>query len=249
MLDLDALFRQVLQHRRDDMPRIAYANALGTDPRGEFIKVQIALAGGRERVGKQYYDSRRGRELLQAHGAEWAAGVKPFVENYTFRRGFVERIVTSARRFVDNAETLLKRAPLLDLVLRDSAKAARELFACPQLEGLRSLNLADSTLGDEDAIRLAQSPYLSDLRWLNLSGNRIGRAGMEAIAASNRLPALKWIDLSYNAAPDPTPQPAEEYGMVHGEQITDFGKELRRRFPDLEWLKGPGLVDPDYKMY
>lgn len=241
MADLDALFRQILANRRDDAPRVAYADALGDVPRAEFIKVQIALAGGRALVGREYYDSRRERALLQGHGREWAADVAPLLESYVFRRGFIEYIVASGAAFLRHAETLFSKAPILDVGLRDVPAG---LFNCRRLDGLRSLNLGNAGVTDADVDRLVASPYLRDLRWLELSANRITDKGMEALVASDNLPALQWVGLAYNPGDDPTPQPITEGSRVHGSERSSLTDALIAKYGERTWLRGPGMHTP-----
>lgn len=241
--------RRILAARRDDEPRIAYAEALGADPRGEFIKVQLALAGASTRVGVQYASRTRERALLEAHRKTWAAAVKPLVEAFAFRRGFVEWIVSDVPRFLKNGDAIVAKEPILDVVLTKGKGSIAALAAFPAVKGLRSLSLAHQELTDADAKALAGSALLADLRWLDLSGNRLGEAGFEAIAASPHLRGLRWVGFAHNPAPDPTPQPMEDHGAVHGESITSFGEALRTRYPGREWLLGPGLVKPDPWIY
>ncbi len=248
MSTLDALFQEVLRSPRDDAPRLAYADALGDDPRAEFIRVQVALAGGSHLVDKAYYSARRERALLQAHLAAWKADLAPLVENLAFRRGFVEYVVSDAARFLEHGEAIRARALLLDLVLRGPHRVAAALFASPLLRGLRSLSLANDALDDDDVARLVASPHLAELRWLDLSGNQISARGMEALAAAESLPALQWLGLAHNAAEDPTPQPMLEGDRLHGSTISPLGASLRARF-DRAWLRDPGAMRPDFRAF
>jgi uncharacterized protein (TIGR02996 family) len=238
---LAALLRDVVARRRDDAPRLAYADALGDDPRAEFIRLQVARrspGGG----------SPRERALWRAHHREWEADVAPLVESAAFARGFVEWIVLTGAQWVAHADLLLRRAPILDVVLR--APVPNEAFNLPQLEGLRSLNLAHTGLGDDVVRALAASTRLSQLRWLDLSGNRIGEAGMEALAASERLPALRWVGLAHNPGEDPTPRGIDDEGggLLAVEQGA-LGRRLlaAHRRP---WLERPGPTGgPDFRSF
>lgn len=248
MSALDDLFQDILRSPRDDAPRLAYADALGDDPRADFIRVQIALAGGSHLVGKAYDSARRERALMQAHLAEWKVELAPLVENLAFRRGFVEYVVCDAARFLAHGEALHARAPVLDVVLRSPHRVAAALFASPLLRGLRSLSLANDALDDDDVARLVASPHLADLRWLDLSGNQITTRGMEALAAAETLPALQWLGLAHNTTEDPTPQPMLEGERLHGSTISPLGASLRARF-DRAWLRDPGAIRPDFRTF
>jgi hypothetical protein len=245
MADLAALLAAA--DRRANPPRVAYADALGTDPRADFIKVQVALAGGILLVGQQYYSSTRERELYARYAKTWAAPIQPMVKGWLFRRGFIERVTIAGPGFVRHAEALFAREPILDLVIEGAEGSIREVVGSRWMRGVRPISLVGQGLDDDDARAIADSPHLADLRWLDLSVNRIGEPGFEALAASERLPELRWLGLSGNAAPSPTPEPIEEGERVHGENITALGERFRQRYPGRRWLEGPGAVKPDPK--
>lgn len=239
------LLSQILADRRDDELRLAYADTLGADPRAEFIRVQLALAGVILRVGKSFHSRARERELLRAHQRAWRAPVAPYVESCFFRRGFVEYIVLGTDGFLAGGAAMLASEPILDLCLRPGRGSLRELLDSPLLLGMRSLSLVGHGLDDDDARALAECPHLTELRWLDLRANQLGEAGFEALAASSRLRELRWLDLGANVAADPTPQQMAEGEYVHGEALTPFGEALRARYPGLRWMEGPAAIAPD----
>lgn len=219
--------RAVLERPLDDAPRLAYAAALGDDPRAELIRIQLQ--------GRGYGCTPRERELLIAHCERWLAPVAPLVSVAGLARGFVQYASMTADQWVRNASALLALAPILDLHLTDVA-GRPEVFAVPELARLRSLDLAHNRLGDAEALALAASPQVRGLRWLDLSSNRIDRAGLDAIAASPNLPVLQWLGFSHNTAPDPVPFPYLDGGQVQGIEVPAIHAELVGKVGLKPWL-------------
>lgn len=198
--------RAVLDNPLDDRPRLAFADALGDDPRAEHIRLQVRrrYAGG---------CTPRERALWLANREAWLAPVKPLVEVAGFARGFVEHASMSAEQWLKNAAALLALAPIIDLHLTGAAGRA-EIYAVPELRRMRSLSLAHNQLSDADAETLAASAHVRGLKWLDLTNNRIGRSGLDAIAASPNLPALRWLGFAHNAVEDPVSYPAMDGSVV-----------------------------------
>src|SRR4051812_47076638 len=88
----DAFLQAIIENPDDDTPRLVYADYLDErgDPRGEFIRVQIALARLPDDHPRREGLEARERGLLKTHEEEWAGRLKGLVGNYWFRRGFVE---------------------------------------------------------------------------------------------------------------------------------------------------------------
>ncbi len=130
-LDEAALLRTIVERAFDDAPRLVYADWLdenGDPDRAEFIRVQCELAETADEHGDRFWDGqlsdgpesyrhrkalrRRQRELLDAHGVEWARPIAEAVGakkwgyggptcgptdrlakvNWEFCRGFVESV-------------------------------------------------------------------------------------------------------------------------------------------------------------
>src|SRR5262249_35180522 len=126
-----AFLQAIVEDPEDDVARLACADWLleQDDPalqaRGEFIQVQMRLAGREEHglaargraavLGHQAHAwelAEREKALLAAHGAAWAAPVAPYVSKYHFRRGFIEQVDLEAERFVGSAVALFSQAPI-----------------------------------------------------------------------------------------------------------------------------------------
>jgi uncharacterized protein (TIGR02996 family) len=117
---------------------------------------------------------------------------------FRVRRGFVEGIevwgTAAARRFAERAEEVFALAPLLHLRFRSGIErghtpdnevlfepielpALRTLLARPELRRLRSLDLCDHGLRDEDGWALLASPNLQPPTRLFVAGNGFGQIG------------------------------------------------------------------------
>ncbi len=220
--------RAVLLTPLDDAPRLAYADALGTDPRAELIRIQLN--------NRSSQPTPRERELLIAYRAEWLAPVAPLVKTAGLARGFVQVVSMTADQWLRNASVLLSLAPVLDLYLTGVA-GRPEVFAVPELARLRSLDLSHNGLSDADASALAASAHVGGLRWLNLTNNQIGRPGLDALALSANLSALRWLGFAHNAAPDPVPMPQLDYGVVGFVDVPPIHAELIARVGPKPWLE------------
>jgi uncharacterized protein (TIGR02996 family) len=81
-------------------------------------------------------------------------------------------------------------------------EGVRILTECPQLAGLRYLNLSGRSLGDEDASRLAACPHLAGLTALLLGNYAITDAGLTALAESPYLGRLVYLDVDHSQVQD-----------------------------------------------
>lgn len=193
----DAL-AEVVAAPEDDVPRMAYADLLVAqgDPRGEFIRVQCALANGdveylektelRERVG----------QLLSAHGAAWLSDVgldsKTPVE---WRRGFVDTVTLAGEDFAGElGESLLAREPVRHAKLKiGSIKVARLVASAPH--GARLLSLqALGSLSDSAVIALLEGPW-DALRGLNL-GASVTAYSLPRVLQCERLSSLERLSIT-----------------------------------------------------
>jgi uncharacterized protein (TIGR02996 family) len=203
----------ILEHPDDDTPRLAYADWLEErgDPRGEFIRVQCALArlagpvddwvAWAEVALRRRELERRQRQLLAEHGRAWAAPVEGLVSGYEFRRGFVEGITAGYREFAGRAAQLFRLAPIRRVRLVLPMSEVSSLAACPYLARLRALDLTGNRFGDHGLSLLLASPHLQGLTALVLRDTGLTGAGALALAKSPALARLESLDLARNHVP------------------------------------------------
>lgn len=250
-----ALFQAVLDHPAEDAPRLAFAalcDAEG-DPYGAFIRAQLArtheLRHGSDAEAWRFYEE--AEQIKSEHRtAAWTNGVERYVKSCWFIRGFVEEVVVDARRYLDHADEIYRRAPVRHLVLSEVGDLVTEIARDPHLAQLASLSL-DNTyrkhpIGDAGLAAIASSPHLCKLQVLNVSLQDIGMAGLEALCASKALPALIYVNLVSNRFEDPV----EGFGVdwMTGRIVPDgiylppFGREVEAKFGELAWLHAPSRL-------
>lgn len=152
MTEQEAFIAAICENPKDVFPRGQYADWLEErgDPRGEFIRVQCeiddyaspkygvivcegkgppARAGSRKRCKcRPCVLRRRERELLAAWGSytPWIVPHPDIVlDDYTFRRGFVEHVELSLSDWLDYGPALVQATPLLEVRITDREPADR----------------------------------------------------------------------------------------------------------------------------
>jgi uncharacterized protein (TIGR02996 family) len=236
----DTLLRAVLDRPDDDPPRLAFADYMEEigDPRAEFIRVEIAFS--RVRDDRQHPEfvplAETAHTLIDEHGTALAGPIAQLVDKHSFDRGFVELVELTAPRFLELAPRLFSLAPVRHLNLREARPVARDLFASPYLQSIRSLSLDNCGLADREMQELARSPNLIELRWLSVADNRIGMPGAEALAASSgAFPKLRFARFRGNLV-EPNEKFAHDQGMIINQWLPDAGSELESRYGHLAWL-------------
>jgi uncharacterized protein (TIGR02996 family) len=188
----------------DDGPRLILADWLDEhgDPRGEFIRVQLALA--RLPADDPHREALVEREaaLLARFHVPWTEGFKGLAAGPEFRRGFVETINIDGRTFLRRADELFRMAPIRHVRLLDVGSTFERLIQSPQLARLTALTVYAQHMDDRLTRLLAESPYLEGLRSLNIGRNRVGDRGVERLAWSPRFRQLVDLNLSDNAIGD-----------------------------------------------
>jgi uncharacterized protein (TIGR02996 family) len=200
MMQLERLLEDILEHPQDDAPRLMYADWLDEHcpPRAEFIRVQCRLARLPANHVCVFDLERRERELLAEYEAEWVEDLADMVDWWTFRRGFVEEIGTSADRFLHHACALFQRAPIQEVHLRGARDRVERLSSSPFLQRVTYLDMSNNPVRDPGARCLANSRHLARVQGLNLGSSGIGDAGLNALGASPHLAELRELYLGDN---------------------------------------------------
>ncbi len=208
--EADAFLKRILAYPDDDGPRLIFADWLDEqgDPRGAFIRVQLALAHLDEeeaatesdRADRKKARARlevAERKLLAAHEEEWKA---PLTQNglatgSKFRRGFVEEVNVDAHDFVRRAHELFMATPLRHVHLLNVGGSLAAALQCPLLSRLSALSIHASYAGEPLARAVARSEHLTGLKRLSLSRNRFEDVAAEHLAGSPTLAGLEELDL------------------------------------------------------
>lgn len=223
-----AFLARIRDEPDDDGPRLIFADWLDErgDPRGEFIRLQCALA--RLPADDPRREDLRHREqaILQNHQAVWTASLQGLAAGYEFRRGLLQAVSVDARAFLERGQELFRLGPIRRVRFLEASKCFAALMESPLLSRIRELDLCSCLLGngglvmlararqlahlevldlgfndltDQGLKTLADAAHLENLRALSLNDNRqIGTPGMRALADSPHLANLRSLDLSGN---------------------------------------------------
>ncbi len=190
------LLDAVLADPDSDEPRLRYAEWCDRqgDPRGEFIRTQIALA---KEPTAELQD--READLVAAHGDRWLA---PFTlwsaRDVVFRRGFAEAMSLAGRAFISLGDGLFRTTPLRDVRLVAVAPFLDELARTANLSKLDRLDLSGNRTGPAGVRELAGSPHLSRCGSLDLSRNGLGAEGVRELLAARWWGQLAELSLAGN---------------------------------------------------
>jgi uncharacterized protein (TIGR02996 family) len=95
-----AFLEDVIAHPDDDAPRLVFSDWLedhGDEKRAEFIRLQCQLARMPENDRNRLALLRREGELLKEKGRAWAEPLRGIVDEWAFRRGFIECVAVQMR--------------------------------------------------------------------------------------------------------------------------------------------------------
>lgn len=186
-----------------DGPRLIYADWLDDrgDPRGEFIRLQCAVA-------RLPADDPLARELNTRLGSfgrylsAWEVPLKGLVGGMEWARGFVETVNVEARMFLRRAADLFRLAPVRRVRFLDVGTSLGRLMDNPHLARLTALAIFAQHIDERLTLALVESPHLDGLRTLNVGRNRVGDRGAERLAWSPRFRRLVELDLGDNTVGD-----------------------------------------------
>ncbi|MDY3551891.1 TIGR02996 domain-containing protein [Gemmata sp. JC717] len=198
--EAEAFLQRIRAYPDDDAQRLIFADWLDEegDPRGRFIRVQLALAhlpeGDRARPALLAEE----RQLLAAHRDTWEAPLRGLTSGPVFRRGFVDEVKVEAKQFLQHAHRIFDAAPVRRVHLLDVGGNLPAVMQCPYLSRLSALTVYAQHASEPLARAVARSPHLAGLRVLHLGRNRLADDAAEHLAGSPNLPALEDLDLSEN---------------------------------------------------
>ena len=198
------LLARVCADPDDDSPRLIFADWLDEqgDPRGEFIRVQIALARLPADDPRRTELLDREATLLARHHAPWSEPLRGVAGWAEFRRGFVETVNVEARIFLRRAEELFHLAPVRQVRFLDIGSNLGRLMDSPHLARLSAVTIYAQHMGEDLTRAAVDSPHLGELRSLVIGRNRVGDRGAERLAWSSRFCNLTSLDLSDNTIGD-----------------------------------------------
>src|SRR5262245_3775519 len=181
------LLRAILDEPDDDTHRLVYADWLEErgDPRAEFIRDQMALAGMEEWDVRRRAILERSDQFIRANHEKMVAPLSALgVTHCEFSRGFVHTVWLKLSTFLAQAETLFSMAPIVGVRLTSDFLSIRPLARSSYLGRLRRLNLSEwrGLLGDRGLLALLESPECTSLSILELARTSISASGAAQFA-------------------------------------------------------------------
>lgn len=219
------LLQQIAAKPEDLEPRAELARLMTArgEAAGEFIRLQ--LAG----------ETHRAHELLQMHPLWSAPLLAHNARKIRFANGFPEEITIDAADLLARAHDILLVAPITFVRIRNARGRVGEIVRASWLGRLRTLDLDDQGVTDDDLVALAASPHVGPLVRLDLRYNPISARGIEALAASKTLTSLAYVYLDGN--PDDPVDRLEYVDETSTVRVpTEFGKRLEAAHGPLRWL-------------
>lgn len=194
---LAQLLAAVIADPENDLPRQVYADELVTrnDPRGEFIQIDLALAGPLS-IRKRDVLGQRREELAKQHKATWW----PYRVQYRTSRGFIEAVSGKLAELA-SAPELFAKEPVVEVTISGERGkgGAKKIADSVWLARARRL-VVRGALGDDGFATLVASERAQTLRSLNVSVNELSAEGLESLG--DNLPACTTLVLTANEIGD-----------------------------------------------
>lgn len=199
----DRFLKDILANPDQDAPRLVYADWLEEqgDPRGEFIRVQCALAQGLTGLERTRLREREDA-LMVAHASAWTEGLRDLVSRTIFRRGFIDGVTMTYSLLLNRGADLFAAAPVRSLiVISDVADGGRPSLDIPMYDArrlsdyLRRLTSLSITLTAASLRQLLEAGAFAELRYLALDYSRLTDRSLEILFASRGLPHLRTLSL------------------------------------------------------
>lgn len=208
MSDRRALYAAILAHPDDDTPRLIYADWLDEfgdaddRARAEFIRKWC------EAARRDPFDSpfrRKSVWLNDDRAKAWAGWPDGLVVASRFARGFVEEVTMYSKRFVADGGKLFVAQPVravkfVDMTGTRGVAPPEELFACPHLARLHTVEFAGRPVNDQFAAHLARSPHLAGIRCLRIRNCALTPTGLRAVLEAGSLPNLAELGVGESSA-------------------------------------------------
>jgi uncharacterized protein (TIGR02996 family) len=173
----DALVEAVIAEPYADLPRQVFADALQArnDPRGEFVMLELALAGPLAIRKRDQMKARRD-ELFERHSRTWF----PTELEYRTRGGFITAICGAFGKISAEAARLFATQPIVEASIThvDAGKLAK----APWLRHIRELSVRGA-FGDKGFATLVAAANVQQVTSLNVTATGLGKQALAALGA------------------------------------------------------------------
>ena len=198
----EAFLQAIIDNPDDDAPRLIYADWLEErgDPRGEFIRVQCALAGMAENDARWPGLMAREKALLATYQKAWIGPACEHVHRPVFARGLLDEVLVDGPEFLCHAPELFRSWRLRSAVICLRSEQLSDLLSNPVFLRLREVHLRgqlhqpNGGLRGSDVERIAACP-LTKLTSFGLEDNRIGPEGVRRLTEAPWLAILRSLTL------------------------------------------------------
>ena len=227
----------------DPVRHAAYADLLleEGDPRGEFVRLQLALEDPELPADRRAAMQQAADGLMNQHEAEWLgrlgwyvralrSAYRPCRADVAWRRGWVDRLVIEGDPWpVVNA---IRRCPAAKLIREIQivnsvnlvVDESRPIFQRMVQTNVKRLSCAESGFDDAAVGELVRSGLVSQLHDLDLSKCSITDDGAYAFAWCPDVRRLKSLTLDGNLISPVGVQALAEVGVRAGPQFWDAGR-------------------------
>src|SRR5262245_27205938 len=143
LTEAEAFLPRIRAYPDDDAQRLIFADWLDEqgDPRGRFIRVQLALAHLPEDDPARERLLITENELLAALRKEWETPFRGLATGLVFRRGFVDELNVEGRHFVRHAHEIFDASPVRHVHLLDLGGSLTAVMQSSYLSRLAALTI------------------------------------------------------------------------------------------------------------
>lgn len=195
-----AFLSRVRDRPDDDGPRFIFADWLDErgDARGEFIRVQCALAHLSSDDPRRADLEIREQALLDTYRTSWTKRLQGLASDFTYRRGFIESISVDASAFAERGIEIFRHGPIRRVRFLDVGNCFAKLVDSPLLGKVPEIDLCGSNLGNAGVGQLARARQLTHLEVLHLGFNDLTDQGLRTLADIPHLSGLRELCLNDN---------------------------------------------------
>lgn len=200
----EAFLEAIREHPNDDAPRLIYADWLEEHggragaARAEFIRIQCERERVPFRSPRWYALDSHASALQEEYESDWLGPHGKRLQNYCFRRGFLDYIRLTAGQFLDNAEELFRLGPIRAVLLSETRDVTHALASFSPLSQVSLLALMGNDLCCEDLRVLCGSPHLNHLTGLDLFHNHLDTEAIRVLRQAPFFPRLDSLSLGSN---------------------------------------------------
>jgi uncharacterized protein (TIGR02996 family) len=195
-----AFLAQIRERPDDDGPRLIFADWLDEhgDSRGEFIRVQCALARIPSEDPRRADLELREQGLREVHFPGWTVSLRGLASDWTYRRGLMESVSVDTTAFLERGIEIFRHGPIRRVRFNEASKCFAELVDSPLLGKIREIDLSCNYLGNGGVNQLARAKHLANLELLHLGFNDLTDQGLRSLSEIPHLAQLRELFLDDN---------------------------------------------------